>query len=61
MVTSYKLWDTESGNTRTVNYGTSEDAKPTNGRNGDAFIEMDTSKGYLYSDASETWVEYEGA
>lgn len=39
----------------------STDTKPTaNIKNGSTLIEMDTSKGYLYDAAGQTWREQEG-
>lgn len=48
------------GTTRTsvvTNYGLSTDTKPTTAKNGDVFFEMDTSKAYMYNEASTTWTE----
>lgn len=37
--------------------GLSTDSKPTTAHNGDEFIEMDTSKQYMYDEESSDWVE----
>ena len=37
--------------------GLSTDCKPTTAHNGDEFIEMDTSKQYMYNEEASEWVE----
>lgn len=42
----------------TSNYsGLATDIKPTNGRNGDTFVEMDTGKLFMYDEENSEWVE----
>ena len=39
-------------------YGLSTDTKPTDVPNGSLFVEMDTSKLYLFDEGSGTWQEW---
>lgn len=45
------------GNLTSEYYGLSTDEKPTGGRNGDSFIEIDSGKTYLYSESGTEWIE----
>lgn len=40
--------------------GLSSDNKPTNVPNGSTFVEMNTSKGYIFDEANSTWHELSG-
>lgn len=45
-------------NNQTTHYnGLSTDTKPTEGRNGDTFVEIDTGKTYLWNADGSEWVE----
>lgn len=49
-----------TGTNNVVIYGLSTDTKPVGGviTNGSAFIEMDTSKTYLYDQENGQWLEW---
>lgn len=38
--------------------GKSTDTKPTDGRNGDTFIEMDTGIVFVYDAESQAWLQF---
>lgn len=39
--------------------GLSTDPKPTDSKNADAFLEMDTGKVFLFDEDNATWIEQE--
>lgn len=47
-------------NLTTTFTGLSTDTKPTDCRNGDLFMEMDTQTSYLYDGENQTWIEQSG-
>ena len=58
MVTDSDHLNTSNTNRPHTYYGTAKDEKPETANNGSKYIEMDTSKLYLYDAEGAEWLEW---